>query len=101
MLERNDWIESGGLVLDNGTFEWFADKIATTYAQEKNRNGISLPNIVAYVTRNKETGDYTRVLVDENIGQDIYSSDDLEDICYKIDQLKIIKAFEEKNERNK
>lgn len=88
MKERNEFLEADGLIFDNGEFEWFADKSSTSYAQRKN-----LLKIVAYITRNKETGEYKRVLVDHNIESVIYASDSLESIGVKIDQLALIEKF--------
>lgn len=100
MQERNKYLESGGLVLDNGKFEWFAEKGVTEYAQKENLAGISLPNIHAYVIRNKENGHYSRVLVDHSSQDVIYETDGLEDIGFKIDQLKLIKQAEQQDKED-
>jgi len=96
-MERNKYLESGGLVLDNGEFEWFAEKGVTHYAQKENLSGISLPNIYAYIVRNKENGQYKRVLVDQSLGQVIFETGSLEDIGFKIDQLKLIAQAEQQD----
>lgn len=94
MQDRNPYLESGKLVLDNEVFEWYEDKGVTGYAQQENTSGISLPNIYAYVVRRKSNGEYSRVLVDQEEQCVIYETDGLEDIGFKIDQLKLIKQAE-------
>jgi hypothetical protein len=45
------------------------------------------------VVRNKETGEYDRVMVDAKTSQPIYDTKSLEDLSYKIDQMKVTKRF--------
>ena len=70
MKERNEFLEMDGLYWESDTHEWFHDKIGTNYAQSD--NGLhkdALPNIVCFVTRNKETGEYDRVVMDKQTNE--------------------------------
>ena len=94
MKERNEFLEMDGLYWESPTHEWFHDKIATNYAQTN--NGLhkdALPNLVCFVTRNKETGEYDRVIMDKESNEIIYTSKSTEEIGYYIDKLKIVKRF--------
>ena len=93
MQERNKYLEPDGLVQETETHEWFLDKPATQYARKENLQGVKLESIVAYVTRDKSTGQYERVLVDNNVPEVIYTSLKLEDIGVRIDMLKAVKHF--------
>ena len=96
MDERNEYLESDGLYWESETHEWFHDKSSTTYARTD--NGLSkdaLPNIVCFVTRQKDNGKYDRVIMDSTTNEIIFDSKSLEDIAFQIDKLKIIKRFEE------
>ena len=92
--ERNEFIEIDGMFWESDTHEWFRDKSSTHYAQKKDVNGISLPNIVAVVIRNKKTGDYDRALMDIKTNDIIYESKQLEEIGVHIDILKVLKQTE-------
>ena len=94
MREINEFLEMDGLFWESDTHEWFHDKIATNYAQRD--NGLhkdALPNLVCFVTRNKETGEYDRVIMDKDTNEIIYSSKSSEEIAYFIDKQKVIKRF--------
>lgn len=93
MQERNKYLEADGLVQETETHEWFLDKPSTQYARNENLQGVKLESIVAYVTRDKSTGQYERVLVDNNVPEVIYTSLKLEDIGVRIDMLKAVKHF--------
>jgi len=94
MEERNKYLEQGGLVLDNDEFEWFLDKTTTQYAHQENVNGISLKNLTAYVVRDKNSGGYSRVLVDNESRQAIHETSSLEGMGAYIDGLKACKWFD-------
>ena len=93
MQERNKYLEADGLFQETETHEWFLDKSSTQYARQENLQGVKLENIVAYVTRDKSSGQYERVLVDNNVPEVIYASLKLEDIGARIDMLKAVKHF--------
>jgi hypothetical protein len=95
MSDRNEFLEMDGLFWKSDTHEWFNDKTATNYAQTDNGlNKDSLKNIHCFVTRNMETGEYDRVVMDSNTNEIIYTSKSLEDVSFFIDKLKIMKRFE-------
>jgi hypothetical protein len=55
-----------------------------------------LKNIFCFIVRNKETGEYDRVVMDSETNEIIYNSKSVEDIGGFIDKLKISKRFKEK-----
>ena len=70
MKERNEFLEMDGLFWQSDTHEWFHDKIATNYAQrDYGLHKDALPNLVCFVTRNKETGEYDRVIMDKETNE--------------------------------
>jgi hypothetical protein len=94
MQERNEFLEMDGLYWESDTHEWFDDKISTNYAQTDNGlNKDALKNIFCFVTRNKETGEYDRVMMDKNTNSVIYDTKLLEDMAFEIDKLKVQKRF--------
>jgi hypothetical protein len=95
--ERNEFLEMNGLYWESETHEWFHDKIGTNYAQSD--NGLhedDLKSIFCFIVRNKETGEYDRVVMDSETNEIIYNSKSVEDIGGFIDKLKISKRFKEK-----
>ena len=92
MKDRNEFLEMGGLFYDSDTHEWFHDKVATNHAHNDTHND-ALPNIICFVIRNKETGEYDRAIMDIPSNEVMYSSKSLEEIAFFIDQLKIQKRF--------
>lgn len=93
MNNRNEFLELDGLFFESDTHEWFHDKISTNYAQNENLRGASLKNIVAFVVRDKKTGEYNRVLMDKKENCIIYDSKNLEEIGVHIDKLKLLKVY--------
>lgn len=94
MESRNEFLEMDGLYFESDTHEWFKDKISTNYAQTDNGlNKDSLKNIYCFIIRNKETGEYDRVIMDSDINEIIYDSKSLEEVSFFIDKLKTIKRF--------
>jgi hypothetical protein len=94
MQERNEFLEMDGLYWESDTHEWFHDKISTNYAQTDNGlNKDALKNIFCFVTRNKETGEYDRVMMDKNTNEVILDTKSLEDMGFEIDKLKVQKRF--------
>lgn len=93
MEERNKWLEADGLFWESESHEWFHDKSSTNYARIENINGVSLPNLKCFVTRNKETGRYERVVMDSKTNEIVFASDELEAIGGYIDRLKCFKHF--------
>jgi hypothetical protein len=93
-MERNELIEMDGLYWESETHEWFHDKTSTQYARTDNGlNKDALKNIYCFVTRNKETGVYDRVMMDSNTNEVIYDTKSLEEMGAAIDRLKIAKRF--------
>jgi len=96
-MNRNEFLEMDGLYFESETHEWFNDKSSTTYAQTNNGlNTDALKNIYCFVLRNKQTEEYDRVVMDAKTNQIIFNSKSLEELSFFIDQLKIIKRFEDK-----
>lgn len=94
MEKRNEFIEMHGLYWESDTHEWFRDKTSTNYAQTDNGlNEDALKNIYAFILRDKETGEYDRVLVDGDKNEIIYSTKSLEDLGFQIDKIKLINRF--------
>lgn len=94
-MKRNQFLEMDGLYWESETHEWFNDKTTTTYAQTNNGlNKDGLPNIFCFIVRNKETGEYDRVVMDKATNEVIYDTKSLEDISFYIDRLKVQKRFE-------
>jgi hypothetical protein len=103
MTERNEFLESDGLFWQSETHEWFNDKISTQYARKKSvlwgsgEQDDSL-NVMCFVVRNKETGEYDRVMMDKEKNEIIYETKSLEDLGYHIDRLKTLKRFSDAEE---
>ena len=92
--ERNQFLEVDGLYWESETHEWFHDKIGTNYAQTDNGlNKDALKNIYCFVTRDKETGEYDRVVMDSKTNEIIYDSKSIEEVGFFIDKLKVMKRF--------
>jgi hypothetical protein len=94
MDSRNEFLESDGLYWESETHEWFHDKTSTNYAQTD--NGLfkdALKNIHCFVTRNKETGEYDRVMMDSKTNEVIFDTKSLEQMGFEIDRLKVLKRF--------
>jgi hypothetical protein len=98
--KRNQFLESDGLYWESETHEWFHDKISTQHAHKESvlwDSGVqkdSLKNLYCFVIRNKETGEYDRVVMDSKSNEIIYDTKSLEDLAYFIDRLKVKKRFE-------
>lgn len=92
--KRNEFLEIDGLYFESETHEWFHDKISTQYAQSDNGlNKDALKNIFCFVTRNKETGEYDRVMMDSKTNEVIFDTKELEIMGFEIDRLKVMKRF--------
>lgn len=96
--ERNEFLESDGLYWESDTHEWFHDKIATNHARKSSvlwggEVDDSL-DVGCFVLRNKETGEYDRVILDRVSNEIIYDTKSLEDLGFHIDKLKLIKRFQ-------
>ena len=94
MEERNQYLEQDGLYFESETHEWFHDKTSTNYAQTD--NGLhkdALKNIFCFVTRNKETGEYDRVMMDSKTNEIIFDTKQLEAMGFEIDRMKVMKRF--------
>jgi hypothetical protein len=97
--KRNEFLESDGLYWESETHEWFHDKISTQHAHKESvlwDSGVqkdSLKNLYCFVVRNKETGEYDRVVMDSKSNEIIYDTKSLEDLAYFIDRLKVKKRF--------
>ena len=98
MKERNEFLERGGLFFESETHEWFTDKNSTDYARKntigaKGEKMKDKLNVMCFVVRNKESGEYNRVMIDDKTNQIIYETKSLEGMAGEIDRLKIIKRF--------
>lgn len=94
MTERNQYLEMDGLYWESETHEWFHDKSSTNYAQTDNGlNKDALKNIYCFVTRNKETGEYDRVMMDSKTNEVIFDTKELEVMTFEIDKMKVAKRF--------
>ena len=92
--KRNEFLEIDGLYFESETHEWFHDKISTQYAQSDNGlNKDALKNIFCFITRNKETGEYDRVMMDSKTNEVIFDTKELEVMGFEIDRLKVMKRF--------
>jgi hypothetical protein len=97
--DRNEFLEFDGLYWESDTHEWFHDKISTQYAHKKSvlwgsgEQNDALPNLFCFITRNKKTGEYDRVIMDNSINEIIYDTKVLEEIGFYIDRLKLDKRF--------
>ena len=83
-----------GLYWESETHEWFHDKIGTNYAQSN--NGLhedDLKNIFCFIVRNKETGEYDRVMMDSKTNEVIFATKELEVMGFEIDKLKVMKRY--------
>ena len=98
MVDRNKFLESDGLASESETHEWFWDKISTDYARKKSvlwGSGEQDDSLDVYclVVRNKETGEYDRVMVDGQTKEPIYDTKSLEELGFEIDKMKVSKRF--------
>lgn len=93
MKERNEFLEADGLFWESETHEWFHDKSSTRWTQNEDVHGTKLPNIYAFVVRNKETGEYDRVLMNVKSNEIIYETKSLEQLGVHIDMMKASKRF--------
>lgn len=94
MVERNEFIEMDGLYWESETHEWFHDKTSTNYAQtDRGLHKDALPNIHCFVTRNKKTGEYDRVMMDSKTNEIIYDTKVFEEMAAEIDKMKVMKRF--------
>lgn len=94
MIDRNQFLEQDGIYYESDTHEWFNDKSGTNYAQRD--IGLSkdaLKNICCFVIRDKQSGEYDRVIMDLKKQELIYDTKSLEDMIFFIDRMKIKKRF--------
>ena len=102
MSERNEFLEMDGLYWESETHEWFHDKTSTQYARKKSilwgsgEQNDAL-NVICFVVRDKESGEYNRVMMDKDKEEVIFDTKSLEAMSYEIDRMKVIKRFEVKN----
>jgi hypothetical protein len=96
--ERNKYLEMDGLVFETEKHEWFADKTNTAHARRKTittggqKMNDSL-NVACFVARNKETGEYERVMIDIKTNEPVFATQSFEDMAVEIDRRKIMKRF--------
>lgn len=102
MSERNEFLEMDGLYWESETHEWFHDKTSTQYARKKSvlwgsgEQNDAL-NVICFVVRDKESGEYDRVMMDKDSEEVIFDTKSLEAMGYEIDRMKVIKRFNVKN----
>lgn len=89
MQERNKYLEKDGLYFESDTHEWFNDKSVTDYAHKQwaTVGKSETIKLLCFVVRDKKTGSYAWVLVDEETTSPIYTSCSLEDTHCYIDKL--------------
>ena len=102
MSERNEFLEMDGLYWESETHEWFHDKTSTQYARKKSilwgsGEQDDALNVVCFIIRNKETGEYDRVMMDKDKEEIIFDTKSLEAMGYEIDRMKVLKRFKVKN----
>lgn len=98
MESRNEFLEMDGLFWESETHEWFHDKISTQHAR---KNSVlwgsgeqkDALNVMCFVVRNKETGEYDRVMMDKEKNEVIFETKSLEAMGYEIDRMKVLKRF--------
>jgi hypothetical protein len=93
MEKRNQYLEMDGLFWESETHEWFHDKVNTQYARTDNGLNKDALDVACFVVRNKETGEYDRILMDRPTNEIIYSTKVLEDMGFFIDKMKVQKRF--------
>ncbi len=97
-MERNQFLECDGLFFESETHEWFHDKISTNHARKKSvlwgsGEQDDALDVACFVVRNKETGEYDRVMMDRKKQEIIFETKYLEELGYHIDKLKTLKRF--------
>lgn len=102
MSERNEFLEMDGLYCESETHEWFHDKTSTQYARKKSvlwgsGEQDDALNVVCFVVRDKESGEYDRLMLDKDKEEVIFDTKSLEAMGYEIDRMKVIKRFNVKN----
>jgi hypothetical protein len=98
MENRNEFLEMDGLFWESETHEWFHDKSSTQYAR---KNSVlwgsgeqkDALDVACFVVRNKETGEYNRVMVDRERQEVVFETKSLEAMGYEIDRMKVQKRF--------
>lgn len=100
MKDRNQFIEADGLYWENETQEWFIDKSLTQYAHKDSvtKEDDTLPHIFCFWVRDKATGEYEQVVMDNQFKEVVYSSKFGSCTTY-VDRLKVEKRFGMHNER--
>lgn len=97
-MERNEFLERDGLYWEPETHEWFHDKTSTRHAVDRSvlwgsgEQNDSL-KVACFIVRNKETGEYDRVMLDVDKNEIIFETKSLEEMTFEIDKLKVIKRF--------
>ena len=97
-MERNEFLEMDGLYWESETHEWFHDKTSTQYARKKSilwgsgEQNDAL-NVICFVVRDKESGEYDRVMMDKDTEEVIFDTKSLEGMGYEIDRMKVLKRF--------
>jgi len=102
MSERNEFLEMEGLYWESETHEWFHDKTSTQYARKKSilwgsGEQSDALNVVCFVVRDKESGEYDRLMLDKDKEEVIFDTKSLEAMSYEIDRMKVLKRFKVKN----
>lgn len=98
MENRNEFLEMDGLFWESETHEWFHDKISTQYAR---KNSVlwgsgeqkDALDVACFVVRNKETGEYDRVMMDRERQEVVFETKSLEAMGYEIERMKVQKRF--------
>jgi hypothetical protein len=97
MKERNKFEEMDGLYWESETHEWFRDKLNTQKLHKASRGAYledELPNLYCFCVRDKETGEYTRVIIDKLTQTPILEAESYMEMASKIDMIKVTRRFE-------
>jgi len=84
-------LEMEGLYFESETHEWFKDQLCTKYAQKGDNDGITLPKVSCFILRNKDTGLYTRAMMDTVNNAMIFDCETVKEMALQIDGLKTYK----------
>jgi hypothetical protein len=100
MKNRNQFEEMYGLYWESETHEWFNDKLNTqrlhkaSVGSRGEYQSDELPNLYCFCVRDKETGEYTRVIIDKLTQSPILEAEGYMEMASKIDMIKIARRFE-------
>lgn len=97
-MDRNQFAEMDGLFHESDTHEWYHDHISTQYARKSSLDSYGQCkndnlDVVCFIVRTKETGEYNRVVVDVESNKPIFDSQNAEEVHFFLSKMKLKKAF--------